>query len=165
MRPGRRAARASWKLGICLGFGSIWEFVWGIVCARVLGVASEADAQGLEKGQIVPGERPVRIFANGLGGFLGFCLDLVECDGSLKHEEDIKTLLADVFDDACYVLRLRDGLVDRFAKFLDKVFDLLVQCHLRAALWFESSPPHRVFPAKVTGGNGIAGTSVVPGYC
>jgi hypothetical protein len=23
---------------------------------------------------------------------------------------------------------------------------------------------HRVFPAKVTGGNGIAGTSVVPGY-
>src|SRR4030088_2199783 len=24
---------------------------------------------------------------------------------------------------------------------------------------------HRVFPAKVTGGNGIAGTSVVPGYC
>jgi hypothetical protein len=24
---------------------------------------------------------------------------------------------------------------------------------------------HRVFPAKVTGGNGIAGTSVVPSYC
>jgi hypothetical protein len=23
---------------------------------------------------------------------------------------------------------------------------------------------HRVFPAKVTGGNGIAGTSVVPNY-
>jgi hypothetical protein len=23
---------------------------------------------------------------------------------------------------------------------------------------------HRVFPTKVTGGNGIAGTSVVPGY-
>jgi hypothetical protein len=30
--------------------------------------------------------------------------------------------------------------VDRFAKFLDKVFDLLIQCHLRAALWFDSSP-------------------------
>jgi hypothetical protein len=48
--------------------------------------------------------------------------------------------------------------VDRFAKFLDKVFDLLIQCHLRAALWFVLTT-HRVFPAKVTGGNGIAGTS------
>src|SRR6266403_4862866 len=139
MRPGRRAARASWKLGTCLGFGSIWGVVWD-VCARVFGAVCDADAQGFEEGQVIPGERPVRIFAHGLGGFLGFCLDLVEADRSLKHEEDIKTLLADVFDDACNVLRLRDGLVDRFAKFLDKVFDLLIQCHLRAALWFESSP-------------------------
>src|SRR6266566_5521086 len=102
------------KLEICLGFGSIWAIVWD-VCARVLRVVSEADAQGFEKGQVVPGERPVRIFALGLGGFLGFCLDLVEADRSLKHEEDIKTLLTDVFDDASNVLRLRDGLVDRFA--------------------------------------------------
>ena len=70
----------------------------------------------------------------------GFGLDLVEADGGLKHEEDIKALFADVFDDARDVLRLRDGLVDRFAKFLDQVFDLLIQCHLRAALWFELSP-------------------------
>ena len=85
------------------------------------------------------GEWPVGVFVGGLGGLFGFCLDLVEADGGLKHEEDIKTLFADVFDDACDVLRLRDRLVDRFAKFLDQVFDLLIQCHLRAALWFE---PH-----------------------
>ena len=124
------------EAAICLGFGSIL----GIVSARVFRVFSEADTQGFEKGQVVPGERAVRVFADGFGGLLGFCLDLVEADCGLKHEEDIKTLFADVFDDACYILRLRDGLVDRFAKFLDKVFDLLIQCHLRAALWFESSP-------------------------
>ena len=69
---------------------------------------------------------------------LGFCLYLVEADGGFKHEEDIKTLFTDVFDDASDVLRLRDGLVDRFAKFLYQIFDLLIQCHLRAALWFET---------------------------
>jgi hypothetical protein len=122
---------------------------------------SEADAQRFQESQIVPSERPVCVFLDGFNGRFGFCLDLVEADGGFKHEEDIKTLFADVFDDACNVLRLRDGLVDRFAKFLDKVFDLLIQCHLRAALWFEFTA-HRVFPAKVTGGNGIAGTSVVP---
>jgi hypothetical protein len=100
----------------------------------------EADAQGFEKGQVAPGERPVRIFADSFGRFLGFCLNLVEAYGGFKHKEDIKTLFAYVFDDASDVLRLRDGLVDRFAKLLDKVFDLLIQCHLRAALWFESSP-------------------------
>ena len=122
------------KLEICLGFGSIWAIVWD-VCARVFRVVSEADAQGFEKGQVVPGERPVRIFANGLGGFLGFCLDLVEADRSLKHKKDIKTLLADVFDDAGDVFRLGDRLVDRLTKLLNKVFDLLIQCHLRTALW------------------------------
>ncbi len=66
----------------------------------------------------MPGERPVCVFGSGFAGLFGFCLDLVEADGGLKHEEDIKALFADVFDDACDVLRLRDGLVDRFAKFL-----------------------------------------------
>src|SRR5271156_3528221 len=100
----------------------------------------EADAQGLQEGQIVLGKRTVCLFASGLAGLFGFCLNLIETNGGLKHEEDIKTLFADVFDDASNVLRLRDGLVDRFAKLLDKVFDLLIQCRLRAALWFESSP-------------------------
>ncbi len=92
------------------------------------------------KGQVVLGKRPVCLCVSGFGGLFGFCLNLVEADGGLEHEENIKTLFANVFDDASDILRLRDGLVDRFAKFLDKVFDLLVQCHLRAALWFESSP-------------------------
>lgn len=82
----------------------------------------------------MPGEGPINVLFDGLKGFFGFCLNLVEADSGLKHEENIKTLFADVFDDASYILRLRDGLVDRFAKFLDKVFDLLIQCHLRAAL-------------------------------
>jgi hypothetical protein len=112
----------------------------------------------------VLGERPVCLCVSGFGGLFGFCLNLVEADCGLKHEENIKTLFADVFDDASYILRLRDGLVDRFAKFLDKVFDLLIQCHLRAALWFESSP--RIGYSRHNGpaGNGIAGTSVVPSY-
>ena len=79
-------------------------------------------------------------------GLAGFRLDLVESDGGLQHEENIETLLADVFDDAGNILRLRDGLVDRFAKLLDQVFDLLVQCHLRTALCMQPTT-HRVFPA------------------
>ncbi len=110
------------------------------------------------------GERTDCVFVSRWVRLIGFCLDLIETDGGLKHEEDIKTLFADVFDDASDIFRLRDGLVDRFAKFLDKVFDLLIQCHLRAALWFESSPRIGYSRQKVTGGNGIAGTSVVPGY-
>ena len=142
-----------------LGFGGLGR----IVCAQV-GRVRKADAQRFEEGQVASSEGTVSTFASDLRGFLGFCLNLVEADGGFKHEENIKTLFADVFDDACNVLRLRDGLVDRFAKFLDKVFDLLIQCHLRAALWFEILTAHRVFPAKVTGGNGIAGTSDVPSY-
>jgi hypothetical protein len=146
----------SWS---CLGFGGLGR----ILCAHIRRVC-EADAERFEKGQVASGEGPIGTFARGLRGFLGFFLNLVEADGGLEHEENIKTLFADVFDDACNVLRLRNGLVDRFAKFLDKVFDLLIQCHLRAALWFEILTAHRVFPAKVTGGNGIAGTSDVPSY-
>jgi len=152
----------------CMGLMGSWDYLsfgglGGIVCAGVRRVC-EADAERFEEGQVASGEGPVCILASGLRGFFGFCLDLVEADCGLKHEENIKTLFADVFDDACNVLRLRDGLVDRFAKLLDKVFDLLIQCHLRAALWFEILTAHRVFPAKVTGGNGIAGTSDVPSY-
>ena len=142
-----------------LGFGGLGRIVYAHV-RRVC----EADAERFEEGQVTSGEGSASTFASGLRGFLGFCLDLVETDGGLKHEENIKTLFTDVFDDACNVLRLRDGLVDRFAKLLDKVFHLLIQCHLRAALWFEILTAHRVFPAKVTGGNGIAGTSDVPIY-
>ena len=81
------------------------------------------------------GEGAVCFFAGGLCGFLGFGFDLVEADGGLEHKENIKTLFANVFDDPSDVFRLRDRLVDCFAKFLYQVFDLLIQCHLRAALW------------------------------
>src|SRR5712671_2805807 len=112
MRPGRQAARASWKLGICLGFGSVRGIVWDVAWAHVFRVVSEGDAQGFEEGQVVPGERPVGVFTDGICGLVGFRLYLVEAYRGLKHEENIETLFADVFDDACNVLRLRDGLVD-----------------------------------------------------
>ena len=44
---------------------------------------------------------------------LGF--HLVEPNGGFEHEEDVKALLADVFDDTCDMLRLGHRLVDRFA--------------------------------------------------
>jgi hypothetical protein len=129
-----------------LGFGDIWStrrqpsLSWRGKMGLRSCLFCEADAERFQEGEIVPSERAVCIFLDGFRGLFGVCLDLIEADGGLKHKEDIKTLFADVFDDASDIFRLRDGLVDRFAKFLDKVFDLLIQCHLRTALWFESTP-------------------------
>jgi hypothetical protein len=45
--------------------------------------------------------------------------------------------------------------VDGFTKFLDKLLDLLIQCHLRAAR--NTSDLAAGIPEGKTGGNGIAG--------
>src|ERR1700734_1108572 len=123
------------------------------------GLFGETNAERLQKGEVVAGERAVGIVFRGRFSWLGgFRLDLVETDGCLEHEQDIKTLFANVFDHACDVLGLRDGFVNGFAKFLDKVFYLLIQCHLRDCPMVRTFTTHRVFPAQSTGGNGIAGT-------
>jgi len=131
-----------------------------IGCSVRLRVFGYADAQGFQEVQVVRGEGAVYTFVDSFRGLVRIFLNLIETDGGLKHEEHIKTLFTDIFDDASNVFRLRDGLVDCFAKFLYQVFDLLIQCHLRTALWFDLTA-HRVFPAQWTGGNGIAGTAGV----
>jgi hypothetical protein len=108
-----------------------------ISCSVGLGVFGYADAQGFQEVQVVRGEGAFYTFVDSFRGLVRIFLNLIETDGGLKHEEHIKTLFTDIFDDASNVFRLRDGLVDCFAKFLYQVFDLLIQCHLRAALWFE----------------------------
>jgi hypothetical protein len=108
-----------------------------ICCSVRLGVFGYADAQGFQEVQVVRREGAFYTFVDSFRGLVRIFLNLIETDGGLKHEEHIKTLFTDIFDDASNVFRLRDGLVDCFAKFLYQVFDLLIQCHLRAALWFE----------------------------
>jgi hypothetical protein len=123
----------------------------------------EADTQRFQEGQVVGSEWAFVHFLSRFGQIFIICLDLVETDGGLKHEENIEALFANVFDDTGYIFRLRNGLVNGFAKFLDKVFDLLIQCHLRAALWFESLRASGI-PGPLTGGNGIAGTTGIASY-
>ena len=104
----------------------------------------------------------------GVDCVFGFLFDLVEADGGFQHEEDVEALLADFADDAGDLVGLADGLVDRFAEFLDKVFDLLIQCHL-PVVWkqvlrerlaspecWNAHPTHWVFPARFSG-NGSCG--------
>ena len=130
MRPSRMARAGPGKLGLT-------RLRESQAFAERRRSRRKTDAQRLQEGKIA-GVKGPSVSSVTFCGFLGFCLDLVQADGGLKHEEDVETLFADVFDNACDVLRLGDGLVDRLAEFLDKVFDLLIQCHLRAALWFES---------------------------
>ena len=61
------------------------------------------------------GEGALSLFDGTIRGLLNLFLNFIEADGGLKHEENIKTLLANVFDDTGNILRLRDGLVNRFA--------------------------------------------------
>src|SRR5579871_6483557 len=66
---------------------------------------SEANTQGLQKGQVATGERAICSFVVSLCcGCI--CFNFIQADRGLKHQEDIETLLADVFDDTCNVLRL-----------------------------------------------------------
>jgi hypothetical protein len=104
------------------------------------GVLGDADAQGFQEAQVVRGEGAFRTFAGVLNRLVGFFLNLIEADGGFKHEENIKALFADVFDDVSNIFRLRNGLVNGFAKFLYQFFNLLIQCHLRAALWVGNEP-------------------------
>ena len=87
----------------------------------------------------------------GFGGVFGLFFDFVEADGGFEHEQDVEALLADVLDDACDVFRFGDGLVDGFAKLLDQVLYLLIQCHLRAALSCDSSASGIPGPARPAG--------------
>jgi len=64
------------------------------------------------------GEGAFHTFVDSFRGLFGIFLNLIKTDGGLKHEEYIKTLFTDIFDDASDIFRLRDGLVDCFAKFL-----------------------------------------------
>jgi len=89
------------------------------------------DAQRLEEGEVVAGEGAVGGLVAVFGVSFGLVFDFVEADGGFEHEEDVEALLADFADYAGDGVGLRDGLVNGFAKLLDKVFDLLIQCHLR----------------------------------
>jgi hypothetical protein len=105
---------------------------------RVVGFLGDADSERFQEVQVVTGEGAFGDFLGGVSGLWGVIGHLIEADGSFEHEEHVEALLADVFDDTCDVLGFGDGLVDRFPKLLDQILDLLIQCHLRVALWIEA---------------------------
>jgi len=106
---------------------------------RVVRLLGEADTERFQEVQVVAGEGAHRDFDGGVRYLRGVLGDFVEADGGLEHQEHIKTLLADVFDDSRDVLGLGDRFVDRFTKLLDQILDLLIQCHLRVALWIATA--------------------------
>jgi hypothetical protein len=103
------------------------------------------DAKRLEEGQIVVRERAIgRLVARISGGFL-LVVDFVEAYGGFEHEHDVEALLADLAHNGGNLVRIAHGFMDCFAKFLDKVFDLLIQRHLPVVPW-NPLTTHWVFP-------------------
>jgi hypothetical protein len=122
----------SGALGGLIGGGEGAVGGWGRGFGGV--VLLGGDAEGAEEGEVVAGEGAAIEGGGGVGvGFrIGFggLVDFIEADGGFEHEEDVEALLANLADDAGDLIGLADRFVDRFAQFLDKVFDLLIQCHL-----------------------------------
>ena len=104
---------------------------WGIALFGNF-VFVDTDPQGFQEGEIAVGKWTVQIACVFLRR-LGIGLYFIEADRCLKHQEDVEALLPDVFDADGDVLGLGDRLVDRFPKLLNELFDLWIQCHLRAA--------------------------------
>jgi hypothetical protein len=151
LRAGSRAPRfgeGRRELSVGAGFCGVF---------RLLG---ETDTERLQEAQIVTGEGTFCGFVDGVRGLCWVLCHFIQADGGFKHEENVETLFTDVFDDSCDVLRLGDGLVDRFTKLLDQVLDLLIQCHLRVALWIET-----VFPSSVESASDYARIGYSRKYC
>src|SRR5882757_2794112 len=102
----------------------------------IFALVREADAQRLQEAEVGCSERSVHLFrffsSLRIGGLE---VELIQTDRGFQHQQYIEPLLADVLDHSGNVLRLRDGLMDRFTELLYEIFDVLIQCHLRAALY------------------------------
>ena len=122
-----------------LGFDLFFLFFGCYFAGRAQGLFRETDAQRFQEGQVLLGERSTVLRLDRSLRLLRLFSYFVEADRSFQHEQNIEALLSNVFNNASDIFRLRNGFVDRFAKFLNEVFDLLIQCHLRVALCVQSN--------------------------
>lgn len=62
-----------------------------------------------------------------MDGALWLFLHFVQANGRLQHEQDLKSLLADVGHHACNLRRFGYALVDRFAQLMNQFAEFLIQ--------------------------------------
>ncbi len=91
-------------------------------------ILGDADAKGFKERHIVGVEGTVRGAVGELKRlrgtiFLGL-VDFIQADGCFKHQENVKAMCANIFDDSCDIFRFGDRLVDCLAKLLDEVLNL-----------------------------------------